>query len=135
MENTQPMKTRSESGSPAVISDGSIKSGLVADTGKGASTSLSAATSATMRSASSKTWKSAELAELRLKAGLVAGALAEFQAAGGLVAVKNVEYEPGKYSVKIILVAEGLNITKIQTADGLDFEILPLPSGIVAEKK
>jgi hypothetical protein len=82
-----------------------------------------------MQNGSSKIWTNVELAELRSKAGLVAGALADFQAAGGLVVVKNIEYEPGRFSVKIYLVAENLNTRVQKTADGLDFDIQPLPSG------
>lgn len=134
MENTQPMRTENESESQAAISEGSTKSGLVAATESGASLSSSQSTTATTLSGSKKTWTSAELAELRLKAGLVAGALADFQTAGGLVVVKNVEYESGKFSVKIYLVAEGLNVKTLRTADGLDFEVSPLPSGTVAEE-
>jgi hypothetical protein len=114
-------------------SDASTKLGLVAATESGESTSLLLATTVAMPNASKKTWANAALAELRSKAGLVAGALADFQSAGGLVVVKNIEYEPGKFSVKVYLVAENLNIRAQKTADGLDFEILPLPSGTVAE--
>jgi hypothetical protein len=114
----------------------STKSGLVAVMGNGESMNLSAATSATISNASKKTWTSAELAELQSKAGLVAGALADFQAAGGVVVVKNVEYEKDKFFPKLYLVAEGLNITVAHTADGLDFDIQPLGSGsLVAEEK
>jgi hypothetical protein len=135
MENSQPMKTKKESELRADTSDASTKSELVAATESGASTSSSPNTTATMLSDSKKTWTNAELAELRLKAGLVAGALADFQAAHGLVVVKNVEYEKGKFYPKVYLVAEGLNIKVTHTADGLDFEILPLGSGIVAEEE
>ena len=131
MENTQPMKTKNELELQAGISDASTKSGVVADTESGASMNSSAATPATTLSASTKTWTSAALAELKLKAGLVAGALAEFQAAGGLVAEKNIEFEPGRFSVKLYLVAEGLNIKVEKTPDGLDF-LVAAPSGIVA---
>jgi hypothetical protein len=133
MENTRPTKTKNEPGSPADTSGDSIKSGLVAVTGSAESVNSSAGTTATMRKGSKKTWKNAELEELRLKVGLVAGALADFQAAGGIVAVRNIEYEPGQFSVKLYLVAEGLNLVAQRTTDGLDFEIQPLPSGIVAE--
>jgi hypothetical protein len=37
-------------------------------------------------------------------------------------------------SVKIFLVAEGLNVTIERTADGLDFVIQPLGSDLVAEE-
>jgi hypothetical protein len=58
----------------------------------------------------------------------VAGALADFQAAGGLVAVKNIEYKsPGGSTftaTKLYLVAEGANLTVQATADGLDFNLV-----------
>lgn len=141
MENSQPMKIKRESESPAAILADSTKSGLVAVTEIGASGNSSQSTTADTPNGSRKIWTSAELAELRSKAGLVAGALADFQAANGLVVVKNIEYEPGKFSLKIYLVADGLSITKINTPDGLDFDVQPLgkaeivaaPSGIVAE--
>jgi hypothetical protein len=68
------------------------------------------------------------LDELRTKAGLVAGALADFQAAGGLVAVKNVEYTAPSGSkltaTRLYLVAEGLNLVAVNTADGIDFNLV-----------
>ena len=135
MENSQPMKTKKEHASKVDTSEDSTRSGLVAAMGKGVSMNLSADTSATISNASKKTWTSAELAELRSKAGLVAGALADFQAAGGVVVTKNVEYEKDQFFPKFYLVAEGMNIRVAHTADGLDFDIQPLPSGIVAEEK
>jgi hypothetical protein len=58
----------------------------------------------------------------------VAGALADFQAAGGLVAVKNVEYTTPSGSVftatRLYLVAEGASLKVQQTADGLDFSLV-----------
>jgi hypothetical protein len=133
MENTQPTKTKREPESRADTSEGSTKSGLVAVTESAESMNLSQSTTATMQNGSKKIWTNAELAELRLKAGLVAGALAEFQAAHGLVVVKNIEYEKGKFYPKIILVADGLNVTVEKTTDGLDFDVQPLASGTVAE--
>jgi hypothetical protein len=135
MENTQPTKTKRESESKVDTSGASTKSGLVAVTEPDVSKISSPATTATMLSDSKKTWTNVELVELRSKAGLVAGALRDFQDAGGLVVVKNVEYEPGKFYPKIILVADGLNVKVEKTADGLDFEVLPLGSGIVAEEQ
>ena len=129
MENTQPMKTENEHESQAVISDASTKSELVAATEKNGSTSSLPVTTATMPKGSKKTLTSAALAELRLKAGLVAGALADFQAAGGLVVAKNVENEPGKMAVKLYLVADSLNLVAQKTPDGLDFDVQPLGKG------
>jgi hypothetical protein len=68
------------------------------------------------------------LDELRTKAGLVAGALADFQAAGGLVAVKNVEYTSPSGSkltaTRLYLVAEGLSLVAVSTTDGIDFNLV-----------
>jgi len=135
MEKSQPMKTKKEPELKADTSEGSTGSGLVAVMGKGVSMNLSADTTATISNASKKTWTSAELEELRSKAGLVAGALADFQAAHGVVVVKNVEYEKDQFFPKFYLVADGLNIRVTHTADGLDFDIQPLPSGTVAEQE
>jgi len=68
-----------------------------------------------------------ELGELAEKASILAGALADFQAAGGLVAVKNVEYKTPSgrtfTATKLYLVAEGANLKVQKTADGLDFSL------------
>lgn len=133
MENTQPMKAENGQGSPADTLDASTKSRLVAATESAVSGNSSAGTTATTQNASPKTWTKQALEELKLKAGLVAGAIADFQAAGGLVAVKNVDTPLPSGSVmtavKIYLVAEGLNLRVLHTPDGLDFDVLPLPSG------
>jgi hypothetical protein len=133
MESTQPMKTESGPGSPVDTSAASTRSGLVAATASAGSGNLPAGTTATMQNASPRTWKKQDLEELRLKAGLVAGALADFQAAGGLVVVKNISYPSPSGSplvaTKIYLVADGLDVKILKTADGLDFDIQPLPGG------
>lgn len=92
-------------------------------------TSSPSDTNANIQSVSSRIWKSAELEALRSKAGLVAGALSDFQSADGLVAVETFEYEASgrKFlATKIYLVAENLNVKVEKTADGLDFDIQPL---------
>lgn len=132
MENTQPTKTKNESESQADTSDASIKSGLVAVTEQSESKSSSETTTATMSKGSRKTWTSAALEELKLKVGLVAGALSDFQNAGGIVVTKQVESD-GILAIKIYLVAEGINIKSIKTQDGLD--LVAEPSGTVAEGK
>lgn len=134
MENTQPTKTGSASGSKAAISDASTKSKQVAATESAASTSSLPATTATTPNGSTKTWTSAELAELESKAGLVAGALADFQTAGGLVAVKNIEYKTASGSMftatKLYLVVEGASLRVQKTADGLDFMLAKVPDEV-----
>lgn len=126
MANTQPTKTKNESELKADTSEDSTKLKLVADTESKESTSSSPTTTADTQTVSTKTWTSAELAELKLKAGLVAGALADFQAAKGVVVTKEIEHEKGVFSLKIYLVAEGVSIKKKNTPDGLDFDVLPL---------
>lgn len=53
----------------------------------------------------------------------MAGALADFQSAGGLVVVKNVDYG-NVYAVKIYLVVDGASLKVNQTVDGLDFGLV-----------
>lgn len=130
MENTQPIKTGSESGSPEDTSGDSTKLKLVADSESSASSNSSIDTDANIPSASIKTWTNAELIELRSRIGLVAGALSDFQTAGGLVAEKTISYKSpsGRVltAIKLILVAEDLNVIVKKTSDGLDFDVLPL---------
>ena len=128
MESMQPTKTKSGSESQADLSEGSKMSGQVEATEKSGFANSSETTSADTQTASAKTLTSAELDELRTKAGLVAGALADFQAAGGLVAVKNVEYTAPSGSkltaTRLYLVAEGLNLVAVHTTDGIDFNLV-----------
>jgi hypothetical protein len=130
MENTQPTKTENEFGSREAISGDSIKSEPVAEPQKNVSTTSSSTTTAATPKGSRKIWTSAELAELRLRAGLVAGALADFQAAGGIVVTKNVDAD-GVSSVKIYLVADGVNLVAKKTPDGTD--LVAEPSNLAAE--
>jgi hypothetical protein len=127
MANTRPTKTKSESGSPVGTSGDSTKSRQKGNTARAGSRNSHETTNATTLRDSVKTWTSAELEELVSKASLVAGALADFQAAGGLVAVKNIEYKSPSGSTftatKLYLVAEGVNLKVYKTADGLDFDI------------
>lgn len=130
MENGQNTEKEKELESLVDTSDDSTKLSPPENTDERASeTSLQSATDASSPSASSKIWKSAELEVLRSKAGLVAGALSDFQSANGLVAVETFEYEASgrRFSAtKIFLVAENLNVSVKQTTDGLDFDIQPL---------
>ena len=129
MESGQLMKTSNEPESKAVTLDDSTKSRLVAATGPSVLlTSSPLDTTATTLSGSKKTLKNVDLQELRSKAGLVAGALADFQAAGGLVVTKNIEYTlpSGETfsAVKIYLVAENSHLKVSKTVDGLDFDLV-----------
>ena len=131
MENTQSTKTGKGSEQRAAISEDLTKLPKKASTPIGASKTLRRGMTATTQRVIKLTWTSAELAELKSKAGLVAGALADFKAAGGLVAVKNLEHE-GQNVVKIYLVADNLDIIADHTTDGIDFDIMPR---LVAEVK
>jgi len=111
------------------ISDGSTSSRLVAATVNAVAANLLQPTTATMPPVLQKTWTNAELEVLRSKVGLVAGAIADFQAAGGLVAVKNVEYDPGKFACKVYLSASGINLKVVSTSDGLDFDLVAVEKG------
>ena len=65
---------------------------------------------------------------MQSKIGLVAGALADFQTAGGLVAVLEMptKLASGRtvYAVKILIVVNGAKITKKRTADGVDLVLV-----------
>jgi len=136
MENSQPTKTENGPASPVDISGASTGSKPVAVTEKNESLSLSENMTATTQIDSPRIWTNAALEELRSKAGLVAGALADFQSAGGIVAVKTIETALPSGSTfmatKIYLVADGLSISIRKTPDGLEFEILPLGTNLVA---
>jgi len=131
MENTQHTKKEKEPESKVDTLEGLTKSKLVAVTETKESKNLSQTMTATMQNASRKTWNNAELEALKSKAGLVAGALADFQAAGGLVAVKSVNYKSNNTELtatKIILVVEGHNLVAVDTEDGLDFDLVAVES-------
>ena len=111
----------------ADISDASIKSNLVAATEESESKNTSQPINATMQNASPKTWTSAELEALQFKTGLVAGALSDFQGAGGLVAVEMVNYKNNDKpftAIKLYLVAEGLSLVAENTQDGIDISLV-----------
>lgn len=132
MENTQPTRTASGSASQAATSGASTKSEPKGSMPLGASKNSSETTTATMQNGSPKTWTNAELEVLRLKAGLVAGALADWQTAKGIVVVKEIEYVLPSGSrmtaLKIYLVAEGMSLKAVHTADGLDFDLVAVPA-------
>jgi hypothetical protein len=128
MENGQPTKTASASENPADISDVSAQSVNSETMPLGELKNSSVITTATTQIVTPKTWKSAELLELESKAGLVAGALADFQAAGGLIHTKPFElnYPSGsKFTgVKIMLFVNHVNLVAKKTADGLVFRLV-----------
>ena len=124
MANMPNTKTESESEPKAATSEDLVKSQKKDSTGKAASRTFPSHITATTLNASKKTLKKVDLAVLKSKAGLVAGAIQDFQEAGGLVVLKNMEYEGGKF-VKINLVAEGFDLVANHTVDGIDFFITP----------
>jgi hypothetical protein len=94
----------------------------------GASANSSKTTTATMPKGTQKTLTNAKLRELRSKAGIVAGALADFQTAGGIVAVKRERYSLADgmefYAMKIGLIVIGANVVAVQTDDGLELDVV-----------
>lgn len=94
----------------------------------GVSENLQKTTTATTPKGSRKTSKSVDYRELRSKAGLVAGALADFQAAGGLVVRKKVAYTlpSGRTmnALKLFLIVDGADIVAVQTADGMEIDVV-----------
>lgn len=132
MENGQPTKMASASAKKADTSEDLTKLPLSESMPLGASkSSLPATMPATTRIVAPKTWKSAELQELESKAGLVAGALADFQTAGGLIHTKPFEltYPSGSKfrGVKIMLFVNQANLVAEKTADGLVFRLVADP--------
>ena len=124
MANMPNTKTENESEPKAATSEDLAKSQKKDSTGKAASRTFPSHITATTQNASKKTLKKVDLVVLKSKAGLVAGAIQDFQEAGGLVVLKNMEYEGGKF-VKINLVAEGFDLVANHTVDGIDFFITP----------
>lgn len=132
MESLQPTKTENESESKVDTSGGLIVSQQLESTDTAASSSsLQKTMPATTLSGSPKTWKSAELRALQSKAGLVAGALSDFQGAKGLVAVKETTYTApsGRVckAIKLFLIVEDVDLVAVKTADGLDFSLVAAP--------
>jgi len=94
----------------------------------GASMSLSSGTTATTPTDSPETLKNARLEELRSRIGLVAGALADWQTAGGLVAIKNMTGTLASGRVvracRVTLAIDGAQLFVKMTPDGLDFDLV-----------
>lgn len=77
-------------------------------------------TNADSLNASNEIWLNADLEILQRKAGLLAGALRDFQTAGGIVVLQQVEYLPGRFGLDLLILASGTSIKTVQTDDGLD---------------
>lgn len=128
MENGLPTKMAKESELKADTSGGLTKSKLVAVTEKPElETSSITDTTATMQKGLPETLKSAKLQALRSKAGLVAGALADFQEAGGTVVRQEMTYNlpSGSYkALKFILAVKEIDLVADKTADGIIFDLV-----------
>jgi hypothetical protein len=124
MANSPHTKIKAELEKKAVTSDVSTLPLGLESMVKGVSKSSLSPMTATIQNALRKTWTSAELEVLRSKAGLVAGALADFQAAGGLVVVRKVIVNEHIQFPKIILVAGGISININETIDGIGFDLV-----------
>lgn len=126
--NGQPIEGGNASENPVDTSADSTKLPVLGNMPLGASENLSKTITATMPPVSRKTLKNAKLRELRSKIGLVAGALADFQSAGGVVVKKRLEYTTpsgNKFSaIKLLLIVENANLVAVQTEDGLEFEVM-----------
>ncbi len=133
MANGQRTKTSKGSGSKAAISDASTLSPNSESTQGNELRTFHANTTATTLKGSKKIWKSAELVELQSQVGLVAGVLADFQMAKGLIVREEVTYKSPSgrdcKAIKLILLVEDMNLVAVKTADGIDFNL------VVAEEK
>mgnify|MGYP007100049446 FL=1 len=120
--------TRTGTGSASSILDGSTKPPCKDSMPLGASKSLSSGTTATTQTDSQKTLTNARLEELRSRIGLVAGALADWQTAGGLVAIKNMTgtLASGRTvkACRVVLAVDGYQLSVKMTPDGLDFDLV-----------
>lgn len=124
MENGQHTKTASGSGNPGDTLGDLTSLQPQENTESDASRNSPKPTTATIPIGSSRTWNSAELQALQSKAGLVAGALADFQGAKGMVVYEKITYKlpSGRTfsAVKLLLFADGLNLVAEETGDGLN---------------
>lgn len=128
MENGQRTKTEKESESKVDTSADSTKSRLVVVTAKPElETSSITDTTATMQKGSQKTSKNAKLQALRSKVGLVAGALQDFQEAGGTVVRREMTYTlpSGSYkALKFIIAVNEIDLVAENTPDGIEFDLV-----------
>lgn len=128
MANGRIMKMGKESESQAGTSDDSIKSPQLVNTDGRVSESLSIAdtSTATTQRDLQKTLPSVALEALRFKAGIVAGALADFQMAGGTIVIEPISYTlpSGSYkALKILVAVKEKSLVAVETADGLTFDV------------
>jgi hypothetical protein len=120
--------TKTEAGSASSTSGDLTKPPSKANMPLGESRSLSSGITATTQNDSQKTLTSAKLEELRSRIGLVAGALADWQTAGGLVAIKNMTgtLASGRTvkACRVVLAVDGYQLYVKMTPDGLDFDLV-----------
>lgn len=138
MENGQPTSTGNASEKKAGTSDGSMSSLPSESTAAAESRNSSPTTqaTATTRKGSKKTLKNVDLAELKSKAGLVAGVISDWQTAkGGILRVELPYTMPSGITykaLKLILYLPGHDIVAVDTPDGITFDIVAVPENLVA---
>lgn len=130
MANGQRTKAGKESGLKAATLDASTSWQPSENTENGAlmSSRKYMSTTATTSKGLRKTWTSAELAVLKSKAGIVAGAIEDFQNAKGTVVRQEMTYTApsGRVckAIKLILLVEDMNLVADKTDDGIDFNLV-----------
>lgn len=130
MANGQRIATEKESEKKADTLDDLTGLRLVAVTAKPESESSSSTMpqNAVTSNDSRKTLTSAKLQELRSKLSLVAGALADFQSAGGVIVRKEMSYTLPSGSqfqaMKFVLAVKGYNLVAVQTPDGIELDLV-----------
>ena len=127
MENMHNTPTESATGEAATLA-GSTKSKPKASMPLDGSKNTKRNTSATMSNVSPKTLKKMDLEALGLKIGLVAGAIADFQQAGGLVVMTQEEYLTSSggnnKAIKLLLLVRDVDLVAERTTDGVDFRLV-----------
>jgi hypothetical protein len=128
MANGQPTKTGKELGKKEDILEDSLSSQNLDPMPLGESEISQELINATTQIVSKKIWRNKDLQELRSKIGLVAGALADFQEAGGKISMEVIEYElPSgirNTGIKLLLCANDVNLVAEETTDGIDLNIV-----------
>ena len=130
MVNGQPIQTEDESGNREAISDDLTVLPPSESTESEGSQNSSPPTAETATTLNDSRWtlNSVELEVLKSKAGLVAGALADFVTARGWVVRDEVPYTPPNMrtcrALKIILIVPEYDVVAVETPDGLTFDVV-----------
>lgn len=138
MVNGQPTSTGNASEKKADTSDGLMSSPPSESTAAAESKNSFPTTpvTATTRKGSKKTSKNVDLAELKLKAGLVAGVISDWQTAKGGILRAELPYTMPSgttyKALKLILYLPGHDIVAVDTPDGITFDIVAVPENLVA---